>query len=156
MSWDDLEKAAKEGGGGVFVKLKDGEEIVGVFAGEARFFYHNFQEKREYNAPGPGRNFRFRINILTKDDSGEYSAKVFEQGKRFCNMLLEMKNEYGLDYIYKIKRTGTTQDNTVYTIFPKGPVPSETLEKLKNVKLLPLESEPQAKQEHVDEDGLPF
>jgi len=133
MSREALEKS-KEEGGGKFIKLKDGEDITGVFVGIPRFFYKKYQDKTEYPKWAEGLNFRFQINFLVKEN-GVYTAKLIEQGSTFRDTLLSVKEEYGLDCVYKIKRKGSGKEDTLYSILFKEKLSPEQMAELKKVKL---------------------
>lgn len=153
MSWEALEKA-KEENVGVFLKIKDGEDVIGVFAGEPRTFYKDFDSKKEYPRKARGLNFRFQINFLVKED-GQYVAKILEQGSRFASSVLDVKAEYGLDCFFKIKRTGSGQDDTRYSILFKEKLSPQDLAEIKKVKLNDLGNIPTVTSSEFDDDAPP-
>ena len=134
MSWNEMKKA-KEEGGGLYLKLKDGEAVEGVFVGEPYCYFAKFGDKTEYDKWSEGLSFRFKINFVTRGDNGEPVAKIFQQGSSFRDQLLDAIAEYGQDCIYKIKRTGSGKDDTRYAILFKAKLPPEQAEKIKSVRL---------------------
>jgi hypothetical protein len=131
MTWDEMENAKK---GNLFIKLEDGGEITGVFRGEPYCFYQKFGDPTELPDYRPGYNFKFRIAMVVKDGD-EYVAKIFQGGSRVRDMLLDNKEENGLDCAYKIKRTGSGKDNTRYTFFAKSQLLDADIEAINLVEL---------------------
>lgn len=139
MSWDKMKETRQEGG--KYIRLKDGESIQGVFAGAPRVFYKNFSSKEERDTPATGFSFRFQINFLVKE--GEiYVAKIFEQGYTVRSTLLTVRDEYGMDCVYKISRKGSGMEDTEYSILFKQNLTPELIAKLGKVELIPLGDTP--------------
>jgi len=163
--WNDMEKAKKEGGGGLFIKIKDGKSVEGVFRGQPRTFYQRYGDRNEYPAWMKGLSFRFRINFITKDETGKMVAKIFQGGAPMRDMILDAKEEYGLDCVYKIKRTGSTKDDTRYAVLFKAVLTTAQLEMVNAVQLKDLKSSNKeqlvpndegAPPEHEFIDDIPF
>lgn len=137
----------QEGGSLPFVKLKDGEKILGVFKGSPAEFYKIFAENRIVPAGTKGASFRFRINFVTKEGAS-YVAKVLEQGGTVYDMLKDLNESYPLEEtVVEIKRTGATKDDTRYSILPLHPSkqPGEASWKIINqVPLNPIDPNPQS------------
>lgn len=157
MGWESFEKIKTEGGG-KFCKLKAGESIEGVFGGEPHFFYKKFSDKTEHETWAEGRQFRFKINFIIKNkDTNLLEAKIFEGGSTLRKALLNVKEEYGLDCVYKIKREGSTKDDTTYSILYKSTLDESQKVLMKNVKLNVLKAE---KSEELppfnSDDEVPF
>lgn len=138
MSWEQLAKKSEESSkGGMFLKLEDGQEVVGVFRGDPFLFYkEKYPGKREYAHKVQGSSFRFRINFVMKVGDG-YEPRILEQGSLLANVMTAHKAEYGIDCWYKIKREGTKLD-TEYHLFYKGDLTPEELEKVNEVSLVEL------------------
>jgi hypothetical protein len=132
--WDRMRAEGKGQGAKNFIKLKDGESVVGVFRGEPYVFYRVFQENTEYDSWAEGRNFRFRINFVVNDGT-DYSSKIFEGGSRLRDELISCSDEYGLDSVYKITRKGTGKEGTSYKILFQSKLTGKALEKIKAVSL---------------------
>lgn len=160
----------KEGGQSLpFVKLKDGEEIIGVFKGMPHEFGLIWETKKHVPVGTEKSTFRFRINFIVKEGAS-YVPKVFEQGITVYNMLKELHQSYPLpETAVKIKRSGSTKDDTTYTILPLPPKmqPNENSWRVINeTKLIALGDQAQGHQESspwpdepphdVDEEELPF
>lgn len=116
MSWEKMKESKSSG---LFVSLKDGESIEGVFVGNPVCFYQTFKDPAEYNEWKEGRSFKFKINFVAVKD-GELTGRIFKGGKTVSDMLLDVKEEYGLDCIFKVKRSGSTKDDTRYSILFKS------------------------------------
>lgn len=121
--------AASDSGGEKlpFLKLKDGEEITGVFKGLLYEFYQVWDTKEIFpwdtprNERPANASFRFRVNFITKEGAS-YVAKVMEQGSTIYNAIRDLNEEYALEEtVVKIKRTGSTKDDTRYSILPVAP-----------------------------------
>lgn len=134
MGWESFSKVKT--GSSNFVKLKAGESIEGVFAGEPHFFYQKFGDKAEYSDWLEGRSFKFKINFITKNkETNVLEVKIFQGGNTLRKSLLSVKEEYGLDCVYKIKREGSTKDDTTYSILFKSNLDDAQKILIKNVKL---------------------
>lgn len=104
-----------------FLKIKDGEKVLGVFKGDPVEFYKIFAENRIVPAGTKGASFKFRINFVTKEGAS-YVAKVLEQGATVYDMLKDLNEAYPLaETVVEIKRTGATKDDTRYSILPLHP-----------------------------------
>ena len=104
------------------IEVKDGESIEGVFRGEPYVFYSIYRDQKEYETKVDGSSLKFKINFFEKLPGGEWKGRIFQQGNTCLKDLIEMKDEYGLDYIFKIKRKGSSKDDTKYHIMPKAPI----------------------------------
>lgn len=115
MSWEALEKIRKESSD--YISLKDGQFIEGVFIGQPYPFYYIYKNKSEFTEKVPGASFRFRINFAVREND-TWKIKIFSGGATLRDLILDAKEEFGLATIFKIKRTGSTKDDTRYSIFP--------------------------------------
>lgn len=114
MSLEDFEKATTRVGGGVKVKLQDGESIKGVFVGEPKIFYNVFDENKQYSKPVNGADERFRWNFAVQNASG-WSVKIWEGSMAFGKILWTQIKEFGQNTLFKVVRTGTGKQ-TRYTV----------------------------------------
>ena len=158
-----LETANKHAGGGLFVSLKDGDEVLGVFRGNPHIFWKKYPDQTEFSEWEEGMATRFKINLIVKEGD-QFVAKVFEQGAKLLNDISEMKIEYTLNHWFKIKRKGSTKDNTKYTLLPKGDVSHDDLLAISKLELKPLKrgddtppKNPKVKEKPIDpDDDIPF
>lgn len=134
------------------LKLKAGESVKGVFRGDPYEFKQHWEGGKPTLCLGlgmcpkceTGENkalFRFHINIIVKEN-GESVAKVWEQGWTVF-LALKALHEGGYDlekYLMKISRTGSTKNDTVYSIVPvpNGLLSPVQLKELDSVKLIDL------------------
>lgn len=162
--WDTEPKGG--GGGENFIKLKDGDAVEGCFVGEPYVFYQAFKEKEEYSSWSEGRSFKFRVNFIIKTDKG-YTAKIYQGGSTVFKAIKNCFEEYSPNCIFKIKRTGSTKDDTTYSVLFKKELTKEQLETIKTVPLLPLTKQKKDTEiaqevlggkevDDIDEDQLPF
>lgn len=154
MSWERLRTEGKGSGGKNFVKLKDGDSVIGVFRGEPHIFYKIYQDKVEYDEWAEGRNFRFRINFIVKEGD-QYVAKIFEGGRRVADDVVAASEEYTLNSVFKISRKGSGKENTKYSVLFKSALEEEQLDKIKKVKLETLKFGKRA-QVFDDQEPPPF
>lgn len=146
------------GNGGSYIKLADGEQVMGILQGEVKTAYVKWTEdkKKVEVEPGTeGARFTFSVNLVTMDKDLNLVPKILEHGAKMYKELKSLSEEYDLSQtIIKIKRTGSTMNNTVYSILPLPKPPSaETLKKLVTLQLLPLE-QADAKAEEKEDIGF--
>jgi hypothetical protein len=131
-------KDLPDSGGKNFVKLKDKESISGIFMGDTHEFFCLWQDGKYKEVPEgtAGASFRFRINFVVKEGT-VYVPKILEQGKTVYQQLSELHDEYNLEnVVIKITRSGTTKNDTTYTLLPlRQEISEETKAYLKTVKL---------------------
>ena len=142
--WEILEKMSEEtNGSGIFLTLKDGDEVMGVFRGQPKTFYSIFTDKthKEYDTRVEGSSFRFKVNVVIKNALDEFEAKIWTAGSKVRDALLAVRQEYGLDVMYKIKRTGSGKDDTVYSILFKKNLSKDELAEVEKIALQPLEKQ---------------
>lgn len=137
MSWEKAKAMSQEGGSKDYIKLKDGQFVEGVFVGEPYPFYQKYQDKLEYTEWAEGRSFRFKMNFVTKEN-GQYVCKIFQNNKTTFKALEEAIAEYGQDCLYKVKRTGSTKEDTTYSVLFKAKLNEEQVAKVKAVDMHPL------------------
>lgn len=152
-----------------FLKLKkNGDAIIGVFAGEPYDFKQHWIENRAQLCPGAGcticsegkkPGFRFRLNFITKDNEGKYIALIFEQGWTVYQTLAALHgNDYDLENtIVKITRNGEGQ-KTTYSIIPipNHQVTPDLKAALSRVKLNDLINLADEKSELEEMSDIPF
>jgi hypothetical protein len=153
--WNKIDKASEGGGGGVFIKLKDGDSVEGVFQGEPHCFYRIYGDKAmaEHENYVEGSSFRFKINMLVKEGD-KFEPKILEQGTKLAKRIRKYTQEYGMDYVFKVEREGSTKDNTEYHLFPKRAISASEKEELEKIELWPLEKK--TKVETKSDEPPPF
>ena len=139
MNWNEVEDRPEGGGTKLFIRLKDGESIEGIFAGQPHKVFSSFKDKQVYETYAEGRTPRYRVNFIVKED-GKLVPKIFETSFTTINTIKTAIDEYGKDVLYKVKRTGAGKDNTVYHILFKSKV-----EAIPDIKLLDLSAKKQEK-----------
>lgn len=116
----------KEGKSNLFVQLKNGDKINGVFRGDPRVFKSHWVNRTSLECSGDScevchedkPKFRFQLNIVTKVD-GVYMAKIFE-GSFQTYIDLKGLHETG----YNLEETAVTvsrigeKTETRYSILP--------------------------------------
>jgi hypothetical protein len=173
------EKGQKSGpDSGLFIKLKAGEKVQGVFRGDPHIFKQHWVDNRSSKCAGEGceiceraktndklkAKFRFYINFIVKID-GVLHAKIFEQSfGTFKDLKTLHESGYDLEQtLVSITRNGSGTD-TRYLVLPvkdNGGLKADGFKKVHAVPLNELGDEPS---EDVDangeaeatEDDLPF
>lgn len=151
-----------------FVSLKDGEEVIGVFLGEPYVFRTHWGEGRstvckgddcDKCSAGSEGKFRFRLNMAVKGEG----VKIYEGGAKVYRALSELNEEYPLeDGFVKIKRTGSTKNDTQYNVLPalKEKLTDQVRAALNKMELLPLDpADPfwgAGNETHKEEESVPF
>jgi hypothetical protein len=128
-------------GGNLFLKLKDGESVTGVFRGEIYEFYSRWDGNRSKvtSVDDPEGKSRFRLNFVTKEEN-KLVAKIWEFGVGIYNQLADLNEDYSLEETkVKITRRGTGTDTT-YNILPtKDKLDEKALNAIAEVGLQVLE-----------------
>lgn len=114
-------------GTGTFLRLKDGETVTGILRGDIYTFYSiGFGADTRVVEQGKGGKRKYRHNFVVKDGSG-YAARVWEFGPKIYDTLSALE-QGGWDLqntLLTISRTGSTKENTKYTVTPNKKEPSE-------------------------------
>jgi len=148
------------GSGGSFLKINDKESVIGLFRGDPYEFRQHWENKKgilcegdecrhcleddKKNAMDGGKrkpSFRFRINFVLYDVSGDWKMNIIEQGWNFYNDLKALhEGDYNLERtLVKITRNGTG-NMTKYTILPVNRlITDQDMERIAAVKLLPMD-----------------
>lgn len=144
------------GGSGLpYLKIKDGETIHAVFKGDPSEGYSNFNTKEWFPLDAgkqPGTTYRFRVNVIVKEGAS-YVAKVWEQGWERTQDILKLSedadqflNKKLEDVVVSITRSGTTKDDTAYTLrIAKQQPEAATWKVINSVKLNDLSGTPTTK-----------
>lgn len=134
----------------LFVSMKDGDKVTGLFAGEPSIFKIHWvgnkslvcvgKELCEPCQSGDKAKFRFKLNMIVKED-GVAMAKIFEGA---YGMFLDLKNLHESDYnledtVVTVYRKGQKTD-TRYTVLPVPPKGQPTPAELELMKKVPLNS----------------
>jgi hypothetical protein len=150
MNFPDVGNS-KSGSGpssGLFIKLKGGEKVQGVFMGDPHIFRVHWvggrsslcqgKESCENCKAGDKAKFRFRLNFLTKVDA-VWQAKVFEQSYSTYLELKEMhESAYSLPTtLVTVSRTGEGTE-TRYRVLPVKDNGGLKAEHFKKLALIPL------------------
>ncbi len=111
-------------GGGNFLKLADGESVVGIPAGEIHSFKQEWVNGKAnvVNEPNPAKHNRFEMNFIVKGEDGKPVAKVWGYGVTIYSTLAEFAAEMNIiSTKIKVTRKGTGTDTT-YVLIPLGKV----------------------------------
>lgn len=155
----------EEGSSGHFLKIKDGESKRLVLRGDIHECYKKWVGgKGQECAPDePGAGLRFKVNAIL-DENGELVAKIWEFGITIYNQLKDINAEYPLENTkIKVTRSGSTKDNTSYTVLPlvgeKDKLLPKHLDKISAISLHELVRTPQGPLRNYapsDSDEVPF
>jgi hypothetical protein len=112
----------------VFIRLKDGEKVNGVFRGDPYEYYLHWIENKSVECAGKEScihcwagdkaRFRFKLNLICKVD-GVWIARILEQGWSVYEALRDLhENGYDLEQTaVSISRSGEGT-STKYTVLP--------------------------------------
>lgn len=95
-----------------FVKVGDGNSVIGVFKGDPEIFYQVFENGKYKVVPKSDASgvFRFSINFITKED-GKLVAKLFQGNWHDLKALKALHDEFNLEETYvKVSQTGERQN----------------------------------------------
>lgn len=109
-----------------YLKIKDGESVSGILRGELFTYYETgFGPTAKIVGLGEGGVQKFRSNFIV-NEGGKYVAKVWTFGGRVYDTLAALeKNGWDLDNtLLTISRTGSTKENTKYTVTPSPQKPT--------------------------------
>lgn len=147
-----------------FLKIKAGESIKGILRGEIFDYSQHWHLNKGEQCAGEGcvlcaegakKSFRFRANILIKNEAGNYECKIFEQGGVTYDFLKSLSEDFDLEKtVLKISRVGEKMQ-TKYTIVPLPGVVDDT--KFKDIPLHDLTKfEKEEVHEEAADDAIPF
>ncbi len=149
MKFPKFDKQEKgHDGPSVFLRLKDGESVNGVFVGELYEFYIKWNNGKSQIVPqqDPEGKRRYRCNIVVPEGTG-LVCKVWEFGPMICEQLSDINEVYALgETKIRIVRKGTGTD-TVYMLLPllKEPLNAQQKQAIANVQLNVLNPKPTPK-----------
>lgn len=158
MKFTKRELPKHEGNGSSnYLKLSDGQSSVGTPRGDVYEYWQKWPkggQKEIFNEPVPGSQSRFKLNFVTKDESGKVVAKVWEFGLTVYNQLAEISENFDMEKtVLKITRRGSGTD-TQWIIIPLGPVAN--LKAIESVPLQILNGAQASAAPSSDEPEIPF
>jgi len=133
MSWNDAGEKAEELTQGVIIKLKDKQEIEGIFIGDPVMDRKHFVNGKPQICIGEGcvlcaneqpLNTRWYINFLAKGNTG-YTMRVMGLSSTIFNRLNVMRTKIKTRFdrtLFSIQREGVGTD-TDYILTPQGLAP---------------------------------
>lgn len=163
---------AQGSGGNLFVKMKSGDKINGVFKGDPQIFRIHWiggrsslcggKNQCEHCAAGDKAKFRFKLNLVSKID-GVWTAQIYEGGYQTYQELKALhEGGYDLEQTpVTISRTGEGTE-TKYKVIPLPPKNTAiTPNDLKSIDLVPLNELKEreassALSEDLNVEGVPF
>lgn len=133
-----------EKGNDLFVKLKDGQSVSGILAGDPYVYHKKWENGKSVPCEDgeEGASFAFRINLVVNENK-TLVPKILDKGWKVYAQLKAL-TERGYDLsktAVSIGRTGSGKSDTVYTVLPLPPnaQPSEQMiQKIKELKLVDL------------------
>lgn len=129
---------SSESDSGKFLKITSGQTVRGVLRGEVKKYVKHWADRTQN---------RFMVNMIVRDESGKYVAKILDQGPQVHDQLVKLQNAGWKinETAIELSKTGSGRD-TQYTVScgPNSKLPASTVAELQKVTLLPLtvESEP--------------
>jgi hypothetical protein len=155
------------GSGKIFVSMKSGDKVKGVFAGDPFIFHQHWLGRGSELCPGKETcktcpddkpKFRFRLNFLTQEN-GVWVAKIYEGGYQVYKALKEMhESDYDLTQTcVTVIRSGDGTD-TRYNILPtkdNGGLKPADFKKLSAIPLNDLTHKPKDHKAESSDVDLP-
>jgi hypothetical protein len=146
--------------GGMFIKLRDGESVEGIFRGEPHEFYSVFgdKERTEYPDYVKGSSYKFKINFIVREE-GKPVAKIYQGGVTVRRRLEYLFEEFGQDCVYKIARKGSGKDDTEYFLDKKADLNPDQVANIDKLDLCQLTAKGEDKYAYAppeDDSDLPF
>lgn len=154
--------AKKQGSGSKdFIRLKDGESVVGILSGTPIDFKTHWVNNGtkicsfytdgtcQYCEQGMSPAFRFKVNFIIQEN-GMYVAKILEQGWTVYEALEALNTDYDLEsWAIRITRKGSDKSNTTYSVvpLPSGKLDDVKMKALKMIKLHDLGIKKEEKEE---------
>lgn len=133
MFSDEMKKSPS-----MFVKLEDGEKVLGVFYGPPLEYKNNYKLKTDYPMGMPsypeGTSNRFKVNFLVPVGDGTFVAKVLNGSGKLASSIESVTGKYGQTYIYEITRLGEGT-KTTYSVLPERALTDDEKSKLPTTKL---------------------
>jgi len=112
--------------GGVYVRLEDGDHIEVVLGTDIATYREvwNASERRserydETRHDGMRPRTKFIVPMLVREGAREYAARVFNASGQAFDALKEGVDEYGLDTVFKLKRSGSGKDTSYSLLFKR-------------------------------------
>jgi hypothetical protein len=169
MKFPDVGNGSSKGSqSNLFIRLKDGDRIKGIFKGDPFIYRLHWvgnrsiqcpgKEKCEHCAGGDKPKFRFKINFLTQEDS-VWLAKIFEQGYGTFKDLKEMhENDYDLEKTQVVVSRSGEKQETRYRIMPaKENLKADEFKKIAAVPLNSLNDKvAEEPEQDANESDIPF
>lgn len=134
--WDD---EGESQGGGRWLKIKDGDEVMVNVFGKARRFMKAFKE-------GEKPSQRWDVLVYNVDSDSvqtfEFGFKVFKQIRGLADRY-EKKGTNIADHVLCISRTGSGKNDTQYIVAPDGPLDdSQKAKRQAALESIPANDEP--------------
>lgn len=146
-SWDDADRVRTETQGGDFVRLKDGDKVHLAFP-RPPFAYRQVWNKREnrseiydpevHDGVKPTGRFAFPV-FEPVAGKAEYTPKIFDASGETYDAIKKARKKYGARYLYEVERTGSTMNDTKYTVMPERELKPKEIEYLRGLE--PLDAE---------------
>ncbi len=122
-----------------YLRLKDGENKIGVPRGEIYEFRTKWVSGKSIVVPDSDHEgkSRFRLNFVIFEE-GQFKPLIWEFGVTIYNQLADIADVYELDKTkLRVSRSGSTKDNTSYNILPilKEPLSEKAIQAIAAVPL---------------------
>lgn len=148
MKFPEVGNKSNGGKSGLFIKLKDGDKVRGVFRGDPHIYRQHWVDNRsticsgkdvcEICKAGEKPQFRFRLNLIVNED-GIYLAKIFDGNyPTYIDLKALHDSDYDLEQtLVTISRSGEKQQ-TKYVIMPVKDNGGLNKEKFTKINKIPL------------------
>lgn len=126
--WDDIAEELKKNSGGTFLKLADGEKVVGAFVGDPELSKVVWNDGKKENFDpkvhvGKKPQFRIALNFF---DMESKTMKLFECAPTTFESINTVRCKYGQDkWCFELSRKGTGAKDTRYPVMPERQLTDE-------------------------------
>lgn len=129
----------QESGESLYLKIKDGQNLMFTPRGEIYEFYSVFGVKGPVLPSTPGARVRYKMNVVMSDDGGKtFKVKIYEFGKGIYKQLYEISEVCEVTTTkLRLSRRGASKEDTEYTLLPmiKEPLSAAMIQAIGQVEL---------------------
>lgn len=121
----------------LYIRIKDGGEVVFIPRGEIYEFYSKFGVKGEVPPDTEGARLKYKINAVVYE-GGAFKAKIYEFGKSVYEQFYEISQVCDVTKTkLRLSRKGSSKEDTTYFLLPvmKEPLSAGQLGAIDQVEL---------------------
>jgi hypothetical protein len=143
--WEAADEVRKETSGGLYLRLKDGEKALVVFAAPPVTFRtvwvdggSELYDPAKHDGVRPSTRYAFAV-FTPVQGKQEYQAQVWEASGKTYDAISKARKKYGAKYLYEIERKGSTTDTT-YSVLPERELKEGEIKYLRGIDVPDVEA----------------